>query len=210
MEADAREEVLSLMRNMEVQQLHVTHVTRLALELFDGLVPLHGYGPHERFLLEAAGFLHDIGHAMEEENGSHHKESARLIREHVWKEVPLQDVEIIAQIARYHRRATPELKHNEFAVLPEYERRIVKTQAAILRIADSLDRNHEQYIEHLLVAITPQQLTITLQTQGPYLREALSAYRKGDLAEEVFNRQLVFMVGEQVIKREDSEQLNYE
>lgn len=210
MEAAAREEIFSFMRDMEVQQFHVGHVTRLALELFDGLAPVHGLGEHEKFVLEAAGLLHDIGHASDEINGSHHKESARLIREHAWREVAPADVELIAQVARYHRKAVPELKHNEFALLPDYERRVVKILAAILRIADSLDRNHEQFIEDVKVAINPQQIIIQLQVKGPYLREALSAYRKGDLAEAVFKRALVLMVGEEVIKPDNPEQFTGE
>ncbi len=212
MEDTAREEILTLMRQMEGQQLHVSHVTRLALQLFDALVPLHGLGPHERLLLEGAGYLHDIGHTMDEVNvnGSHHKESARLIREHPWKSIAPSDVEIMAQVARYHRRAMPELKHDDFARLSDYDRRIVKILASMLRIADSLDRNHEQFIQGLQVTFTPQQIIIHLQTNGPYLREALSAYRKGDLAELVFQRDLVFMVGDEVIKPADPDQLNYE
>src|SRR5438477_13095773 len=78
----ALEEVLALMQTMETRPLHVTHVTNLALQLFDGLSSLHGLGERERVLLEAAGYLHDIGHQFDYLGTGHHKESARLIREH--------------------------------------------------------------------------------------------------------------------------------
>src|ERR1700690_2031937 len=92
MSAQALEEVLNLMRAMESRPLHVTHVTTLALQIFDSLVALHGLGAPERLLLEAAGYLHDIGHQFDHLGTGHHKESARMIREHPWRNFTPEDV----------------------------------------------------------------------------------------------------------------------
>src|SRR2546427_5916351 len=141
MSAAALEEVFELMRAMESQPVHVSHVTNLALQLFDSLTPLHGLGERERLLLEAAGFLHDIGHQFDHLKTGHHNESARLIREHPWKSFTPDEVTVIALVARYHRKAMPEMTHVEFAALPGTHRRLVQHLAALLRLADALDRN---------------------------------------------------------------------
>src|SRR5437016_12808386 len=133
--SSAIEEVLALMREMEAQPAHVSHVTNLALQLFDGLVSLHGLGERERLLLEAAGYLHDIGHQFDHLGTGHHKESARLIREHPWKDFTSEEVSVIALVARYHRKAMPEKEDPHFAALPNTPRRVVQKLAALLRLA---------------------------------------------------------------------------
>jgi exopolyphosphatase/guanosine-5'-triphosphate,3'-diphosphate pyrophosphatase len=194
------EEVMALMRGMETRPLHVTHVTNLALQLFDGLVSLHGLGERERVLLEAAGYLHDIGHQFDYLGTGHHNESARLIREHPWKDFNGEEVSMIALIARYHRKSMPESEDPYFADLPASQRRIVQRLAALLRLADSLDRNHEQSVKQVTTQVLPNQVVFHLETTGPVLREVSAAQKKGDLARAVFQRDLVFMVGEEVVK----------
>ena len=196
----AREEVLALMRAMEPRPIHVTHVTNLAMQLFDGLAELHGLGERERALLEAAGYLHDIGHQFDHLGTGHHKESARMIREHPWKGFTGVEVGIIALVARYHRKAMPDKEDPHFAQLPGTDRRVVQKLAALLRLADSLDRNHEQFVTRVAVQLLPNQIVFHLETAGPVVREVTTAHKKGDLAQAVFQRDLVFMVGEDVIK----------
>ena len=196
----ALEEVMSLMQVMEPRPIHVTHVTRLALQLFDGLSSLHGLGERERLLLESAGYLHDIGHQFDYLGTGHHKESARLIREHPWKNFNAEEVSIIALVARYHRKAMPENEDPYFAELPPSQRWIVQRLAALLRLADSLDRTHEQLVSRVSIQILPNQLIFRLETTGPVLREVSTAQKTGDLARAVFQRDLVFMVGDEIIK----------
>jgi exopolyphosphatase/guanosine-5'-triphosphate,3'-diphosphate pyrophosphatase len=195
----ARAEAQALMQSMEAQPLHVTHVTSLALQIFDELSSLHGLGERERLLLEAAGYLHDIGHQFEHLGTGHHKESARVIREHGWKSFSPEEVSMFALVARYHRKAVPEMKDPFFAALYSNQRRTVQILAAILRIADALDRNHEQFVTGLRAEVRPSQIVFHLEASGPVLREVLTAQKKGDLAREMFQRELVFMLGDEVI-----------
>src|SRR5262249_51172729 len=139
-ESAAREEILGIMRQFEARPLHVQHVARLALQLFDGLTALHGLGARERLLLEAAGHLHHIAHQYDYPGVAHHKESARMIREHPWEHLSRPEAEIVAQLARYHRRRMPDFKHEEFRSLSETDRFVVQCLAGLLRVADSLDR----------------------------------------------------------------------
>ena len=114
---------MGLMRGLETRPVHVEHVAALALELFDQMASLHGLGPRERMLLEAAGHLHDIGHTAGHSETGHHVESARMIREHSWQSFTRSEVELIAQIARYHRKSMPELSHDAFRALGDGESR---------------------------------------------------------------------------------------
>ncbi len=202
MSASARDEVLALMRELETQPVHVAHVTDLALQLFDSLAPLHGLGEAERFLLEAAGYLHDIGHQYDYLGLGHHKQSARIIREHAWKNLSPSQVSVIALVACYHRKSMPALKHEHFAALPDSDRNIVQKLAAVLRLADSLDRSHEGCVSRVSAELLPNQIVLHLQTTGPVWREVMTAHAKGDLAQAVFQRDLVFKVGGEAIKPE--------
>jgi exopolyphosphatase/guanosine-5'-triphosphate,3'-diphosphate pyrophosphatase len=199
-ETAARAEIFSLMREMEAEPIHVHHVAALAMQLFDQLAPLHGLDARARLVLEAAAHLHDIGHRNDPGDGDHHKESARLIREHPWKNFTAAEVEIMAQVARYHRKAMPDFTHEEFKILSEGERHRVQQLAAMLRLADSFDRAHQQRVSQVRVELRPNQICMHLEVNGPVWQEVNAARQKGDLAQVTFQRELVFLVGNQEIK----------
>lgn len=200
-DADVRQEVLALQSELEMEPLHVDHVTRLALSLFDSLAGLHRLNGRHRLLLEAASALHDIGHHNEHlDDMGHHKRSARLIRAHPWKSLSPPEVDLMAQVARYHVGAMPKLKHEPFAALTENGRAVVRRLAAILRLADALDCLHERRVEAVSCEIRPNDLVFRLTTNGPVGAEVITAHRKGNLATEVFRRRLVFMVGKTLIQ----------
>lgn len=185
------------MQNLEARPVHVQHVAALALQLFDQLIDLHGLGPHERMLLEMAGYLHDIGHRSAPGGKAHHKESARVIREHGWKGISPAESEIVAQIARYHRKEMPELSHDEFRALCFADRHLVQKLGAMLRLADALDRTHEQMITAIRVELPVNRIVLHLDINGPVLYELQAARVKADLAEAVFQRDVVFMVDDE-------------
>ena len=195
----AREEILGLMQAKENKPFHVQHVSYLALQLFDGLSPLHGLGLRERLLLEAAAHLHDIGHSEGFTPEGHHKESARLIREHPWQQFSRQDVEVIAQVSRYHRKSIPDMAHDEFRILEPSERRAIQVLAGILRLADSLDRSHERRVTGVTVEIRSNQLVFHLTTSGPVEREVRALYKKANLTSAVFQRDVVVMIGDDIV-----------
>ena len=201
-EIAARDEALAFMRELELRPAHVEHVARLAGQLFDQLVALHGLGPRERLLLEAAALLHDIGQGQDPLAVGHHKRAARLIRERPWVHFSPPEVELIAQIARYHRKSMPETSHEEFGALDPRNRRIVQCLAALLRLADSLDRTHQQSVREVRVEVRPNQLLFHLDATRPVLREVTAAHAKGDLAVAAFQRDLVFLVGDEAVRLE--------
>jgi exopolyphosphatase/guanosine-5'-triphosphate,3'-diphosphate pyrophosphatase len=199
MSDEAREEILGLMYSKENKPLHVRHVSNLAMQIFDGLQTLHGLGPRERLLLEASAHLHDIGHFEGFTPAGHHKESARLIREHPWQHFDPGDVEIIAQVSRYHRKSIPDMSHDEFRIMAPTERRTIQTLAGILRLADSLDRTHEQRVTNVGVEVRPNQVVLRLTASGLVEREVRAVYKKAALACAVFQRDILVMVGDEII-----------
>jgi len=188
----ARQEFLALMQALEEEPHHVQHVASLAVHLFDELADLHGLGDHDRLILESAACLHDIGWSAVPDGKGHHRESARLIREHRWEHFSSQSVALMAQVARYHRKSPPDLEHEDFAALSPAERVRVQQLASILRIADGLDRSHQQHIRHLSAVISPGQIVIHLNASRPASREIASASRKADLARLIFQREIIF------------------
>ena len=190
----AHEEVLALMQALEEEPHHVQHVAALAVQLFDELEDLHGLDDHDRFILEAAALLHDIGWSVAHDGPGHHRESARLIRQHGWKQLGAETVELTAQVARYHRKNPPDLEHEEFAALSPAERLRVQQLAALLRLADGLDRGHQRHVTGVSVSILSDTVLIQLHSSHPCSREIGSAAKKADLAAAVFHRAFSFAV----------------
>ena len=190
--AATRSEFLAVMRRLEPEPPHVLQVARLALRLYDELAPLHQLGGEERLLLEAAACLHDIGWSVAPDGAKHHKESARLIRAQRWENFSAAQIELIALIARYHRKSPPKLAHEEFAVLNVVDRSTVSRLAALLRVADGLDRRHLQWVNDLSVQISATKVIVTLDARDPVEMEIAAAQKKADLFGSVFARELEF------------------
>lgn len=171
---------------------HSVHVSRLAVELFDQLRSLHQLNGSTRDWLAAAALLHDIGWTVSGEK--HHKHSADLIRAHEADLVGFTatEVELIANIARYHRKAAPKLEHGPFAALLPAERETVRRLAALLRLADGLDRPHLQAVTKLTCELTDRALVIRFQTRVDFEAHLDGARRKTDLLTEVFGRPVEF------------------
>lgn len=180
----ARAEALALMAAVEPEPAHVRQVARLAGRLFDDLA----VGDEEdRCLLEAAGWLHDIGCSVARDGKGHHKESARLIREAVWTGFRADEVAVLAQIARYHRKSPPTAEHADFMALPVEDRQRVERLAALLRVADGLDRQHLQKVVAVRAERTDAAVVATVFGEG-LAEELAAAANKADLAERVFAR----------------------
>jgi exopolyphosphatase/guanosine-5'-triphosphate,3'-diphosphate pyrophosphatase len=145
---DLREQVGVSCREMvaryKLDPKHAEKVADLALSLFDQTEPLHGLGKQERIYLEAAALLHDVGYFISMQK--HHKHSHYIIaNSEIVGLTPAERI-IVAGISRYHRKATPDPAHTEFEALPKKDRATVWSLAAILRIADALDKEHNSAV----------------------------------------------------------------
>jgi exopolyphosphatase/pppGpp-phosphohydrolase len=178
---------------------HARQVERLANKLFHTTQPLHHLDEEARRLLARAALLHNTGMLIDVRR--HHKHSYRLIKETPLPDFSDQQRHEIACIARYHRRALPSTSHAEFAALKREARKRVSALAALLRIADALDYNHDGSVLHLSSAenlYNKTTWTIALQVRplADVDQEIEHAYTKADLFEKVFKRKLRLIIEE--------------
>lgn len=178
---------------------HARQVERLANKLFDATQPLHGLDEESRNLLARAALLHNAGMLVEARR--HHKHSYRLIKETLLPGFTDKERREIACIARYHRRALPSPSHVEFAELGLAARKRVSALAALIRIADALDFNHDGRVLHLFAQeefCNKETWTIALRMRrlADLDLEMEHAYEKADLFEKVFKRKLRLIVQE--------------
>jgi exopolyphosphatase/guanosine-5'-triphosphate,3'-diphosphate pyrophosphatase len=176
-----------VLETTEWQVPHVHQVQRIAAWLFEALRPFHGLGDVEERLLLAAALLHDVGYPADPPD--HHKASARVIRTHLGAPFDEREVDLIALVARYHRRTPPKLKHRRYAGLDEAARRLVCWLAGILRIADGLDRSHAGAVAAVTTARIDGRLEIV--AEGAREEDLRGATRKRDLLERILGMALV-------------------
>ena len=136
-----RRSVVRLAEQMDEDPAHSAHVARLALDLFDATTGLHGLGDDSREVLEAGALLANVGLFLS--HAGHHKHSYYVIRNsELLSGFTDREIELIAQVARYHRKSVPRQKHPEFAALDPADQYRVRALAGLLRVAVGLDRNH--------------------------------------------------------------------
>lgn len=182
---------LSLAQTLQYEAEHTHQVTRLALRLFDELAELHGLGDEERFWLQCAGLLHDIGWV--EGWKGHHKISQHIIQ--TTQLLPFNSKErlIIGSIARYHRKALPSLQHDHFAALEPGEQDVVRALGALLRLADGLDGSHQSRVRDIAVRVSKKKILIRCAIKSlTAIEEELAATGKSDLLKKVYQRSVVF------------------
>ncbi len=141
---------------------HARHVACLAHRLFEILQPVHQLAPAAGKLLEASAYLHDIGHFVS--GTGHHKHSAYLVAN---SDMPgFTDTErfVIAGLCRFHRKSMPQPRHTQFQALDPESKRAVLRLAPLLRIADALDRGHEQRVRNLTSAIKDGNVSVMIET----------------------------------------------
>ncbi len=171
---------------------HMSHVTQLALSLFDKLADLHGLGTRERLLLEISSMLHDIGWSRTTDGG-HHKHSRDMILDAKLPGLTEDERAICAQVARYHNKAEPDAsRHKGFAALKKKERFLVCWLAGILRVADGLDCTHRCAIRIAGCDLEKKHLTISLASRRESTAEIMGAKKKSKLLGRMVDRELVF------------------
>jgi exopolyphosphatase/guanosine-5'-triphosphate,3'-diphosphate pyrophosphatase len=193
-----RRSVVSLMRKTHVRTAHAQQVAKLALDLFRGLRPLHGLPNSDGELLEFAALLHDVGFYIA--GSRHHKHGQYLIENVGMNGFTDDEIKVLAQTVRYHRKATPKETHLPFMQLSDAQRRKVKVLAALLRIADGLDRTNRQLVTSARCRVLTKDIEIVLGVKdtgdihADLELELWSARRKADLLADVCRRKVRFVV----------------
>lgn len=184
-----RRSVMELARRCHFDEPHAQHVTRLALSLFDQTRELHGLGEEDEELLEYAGLLHDVGFHISP--SGHHKHAQYLIETADMAGFSRDEVEVMALTARYHRKAEPPAKrsraglrrHAAFCALSRKTRKLVRYLAALLRLADALDRTHGRLVRAVRCQVKRKTIELRLEVEGDPELELWAARRKGDALE---------------------------
>ncbi len=159
-----RRSVIELAERCNYAADHAQQIAKMSLALFDATRSVHVLTDREREWLEYAALLHDVGVHISYER--HHKHSYYLIRNGDLRGFEPIDVETIALIARYHRRAVPERSHLAFGDLPRKRRRVVRVLSSMLRLAETLDRSHAQLVTGLSLRDRGEDMILELQTTG--------------------------------------------
>src|SRR5215471_10960385 len=170
-----RRSVFELAERCNYWPEHSQHVARLAVGLFDQTRAIHGLTDREREWLEYASLLHDVGVHISYER--HHKHSYYLIKNGDLRGFDPDEVEIIALIARYHRQAAPKRGHDQYGDLKKKRRRTVRQLAAMLRLAEGLDRSHSQPVASLELHDRGEDGLLQLRATGDAELELWAATR---------------------------------
>jgi exopolyphosphatase/guanosine-5'-triphosphate,3'-diphosphate pyrophosphatase len=184
--------IIGFAEHFNYERQHAQQVSMLALKLFDQLRQLHSLKDTEREYLHYACLLHDLGMFLS--HTQHHRHSYYLIRNSELAGFTENEKEIIANIARYHRKSHPKPKHEGFKNLTPREARIVTQLAALLRIADGLDRSHAAAVKDIKCRVTQSAVACTLiPSSGNNLGiDIWGAERKKQLFEDTFHKKIVF------------------
>jgi exopolyphosphatase / guanosine-5'-triphosphate,3'-diphosphate pyrophosphatase len=187
-----RRSVVELAERCNYSADHAQQVARLAVSLFDQTRGVHGLTDREREWLEYASLMHDLGVHISYER--HHRHSYYLIKNGDLRGFDPREIEVMALVARYHRRATPGRKHDGYGTLPGALRRTVRTLAALLRLAEGLDRSHSQPLTSVQVHDRGEDALVQLRASGDAELELWAASRHVAPLEKLIGKPLRFEV----------------
>ena len=155
--------------------------------------PSTASGPADRLLLEVAALLHDVGIFVNLRG--HHKHAQYILSVSEIFGLSRDDMAVISNIARYHRRAAPNKSHLPYMALDSDARVLVNKLGAILRVANALDADHLQKVRDVRVLREDDQWVLEVDGGGDLTLERLAALARADLLTEVFGRKVGFREG---------------
>jgi len=168
---------------------HGEHVGRLCARFFAEFADLHQLAPHDALLLQVSAILHEVGTFVSPR--AHHKHSEYIILNSEIFGLDRLDVTIVALVSRYHRHSGPNPEHPHYRALSTDDRIRVSKLAAILRVADALERTHDQRVNEIVITRDAGRLYLRLPGLDDAAVERLAMQSKGDLFEQVFGLSVV-------------------
>jgi exopolyphosphatase/guanosine-5'-triphosphate,3'-diphosphate pyrophosphatase len=176
--------VKNLCKKFHCTEKHTQKVLQLALSLFEQTKELHWYGELEKELLTYAAWLHDIGYYIH--RSGHHKHGQYIIMNSQLAGFSHDELLLLGNIVRYHRKSLPSKDHPYYAILTPEHKVMVKKLAAILRLADHLDKGHRSLVQKLVVECTPQTVHIHVHSDDDITPEIDAANKEKELFEDAF------------------------
>lgn len=185
---------LNLGRKYQFDEPHAVCVANLAQQLFDQLSGLHQMEPRFRPILFLAALLHEIGLFVD--TGSYHKHTMYLINNSEFFGIGAKDVQLIALVARYHRRATPQPDHEGYALLDRNDRVAVTKLASLLRIARSLDSSRNQLIQKIQCTVVGKRVDISIDSPADLSLEQMELQKDAAMFSDTFGRSVRLMMSD--------------
>ncbi len=180
-------------RKFDMDLTHLKHVALMAENLFDGFKENLGLEEKDRLYLLMAAYLHDVG--MFVNNRAHHKHSEYIISSLNLFRLTEEEINIIACVARYHRRSAPLKTHIIYNSLSSNQQILVQKLSALLRIANALDRSHKQKVKKLEIRNNPNgDAGIVAFTAENFLLEKENFLEKKELFEEITGNKLTLKI----------------
>lgn len=172
---------------------HALHVAHLACNIFAQTGKLHKLSKDYGLYLKWASMLHDIGLAVDIKK--HHKHTYNLIMQYQFNFLDSDEKELVAAIARYHRKAKPKVTHKAVANLGERRVEVVRRLAAILRVADGLDRSHMQSVVSTSINSISPVVELSLIGSNIADIDVFGGKKKSDLFKHVFIKDIILVRG---------------
>lgn len=182
---------MNLGKKYHFDEQHALHVAKLALQLFDQFQSDHGMDQHSRMLMEVSAILHDIGNYIRATG--HHKHGQYIVANSEIFGLSNADIRVVANVVRYHRRSMPNSSHTSFVSLRREQRILVMKLAAILRVADAMDRGHNQRIQGFTLERGEAEIVLHCDYRGDISVERFGLELKGEMFEEVFGYRVVLV-----------------
>ncbi|PWU05882.1 MAG: Ppx/GppA family phosphatase [Terriglobia bacterium] len=185
---DQRREVETMGRRYGVALDHGRKVAEIANLLFTALQPLHELSPGYGKLLEAAAYLHDVGHFVSD--ASHHKHSWYVVANSDLAGFTERERLLIAGLCRYHRKSLPSPEHSAYQALTPEEKRALLLLIPVLRLADNLDRSQDQRIRGVDCRLSDGRVELQVHAQGEIDLEQWAAERAAAAFQQIYQRDI--------------------
>ena len=180
-----------LANHYRVDKAHGQQIRRLTMQLFDQLQELHGLTRHDRLLLKVAAILHEVGSYINPKKHHHHSQYIILNSEIFG--LSRADVEVVGLLARYHRHGAPTIAEPTYALLNQADRLRVQKLAALLRVAEAMERAHSRRIRSFTVRTNARRLEFLVPDVGDLTLENLALRTKGALFSDIFGQDIVLL-----------------
>lgn len=195
--------VLHLGERCGYRREHAEQVARLALSLFDQLATLHGLDAPYRDLLKYACLLHDTGYLISHK--SHHKHAYYLIRNGGLQGFSETETELIANLARYHRKGRPRKSHYSYQHLDRADRPALRRLIPLIRMANALDRTHYSVVDSVTCRVAKNRVHLLAHTRKDAELELWTAGLHRRIFEKEFGMPIVISLAPLNAGREDEE-----
>lgn len=184
LEPERRNALEEMARRYGVNLRHARKVASMALALFESLRPSHRLPAANGRLLEAAAYLHDTGHLISDTG--HHKHSAYIVANSDMPGFTNAERQMIALLCRYHRKAMPATRHSPYQDLNAADRKQLLHLIPLLRLADALDRSHEQRVASIDCQLRNGAFVVSLLSDQDVDLEQWAADRAGEAFRAVY------------------------